>query len=52
VVPSDAFCVSGPPPAAVRVCIGGIANRNDIQHGLEMIAQAMRSPPTIAPAVV
>jgi DNA-binding transcriptional MocR family regulator len=52
VVPSDAFCVSGPPPAAVRVCIGGVANRDDIQHGLEMIAQAMRSTPTVAPAVV
>jgi DNA-binding transcriptional MocR family regulator len=52
VVPSDAFCVSGPPPAAVRVCIGGIANRDDIQHGLELIAQALRSTPRIAPAVV
>lgn len=52
VVPSDAFCVAGSPPAAVRVCIGGIANRDDIQHGLEMIAQAMRSEPAIAPAVV
>ncbi len=52
VVPSDAFCVSGPPPAAVRVCIGGIANRDDIRHGLEMIAQALRSAPLVAPAVV
>ncbi|GGI19616.1 aminotransferase-like domain-containing protein [Oxalicibacterium faecigallinarum] len=52
VVPSDAFCVSGPPPAAVRVCIGGLANRDDIQHGLEMIAQALRSTPKVAPAVV
>lgn len=52
VVPSDAFCVSGPAPAAVRVCIGGIATRDDIQHGLELIAQALRRPPSIAAAVV
>lgn len=52
VVPSDAFCVSGPVPAAVRVCIGGIATRDDIQHGLELIAQALRRPPSIAAAVV
>lgn len=52
VVPSDAFCVSGPPPAAVRVCIGGVANREDIQHGLELISQAIRTQPNMKPAVV
>ena len=52
VVPSDAFCVSGVAPAAVRVCIGGPSSRDDIQHGLELIAQAWRRVPTSAPAVV
>jgi DNA-binding transcriptional MocR family regulator len=52
VVPSDAFAVGAPAPAAVRVCIGGIATRDDIQHGLELIAQALRSGPAVLPAVV
>lgn len=52
VVASDAFAVSGPPPEAVRVCIGGVANREDIQHALESIADALRSAPVIAPAVM
>ena len=52
VVASDAFAVSGPPPEAVRVCIGGVANRDDIQHALESIADVLRSAPVIAPAVM
>jgi len=52
VVPSDAFCVSGVAPAAVRVCIGGPSSRDAIPHGLELIAQAWRRVPTSAPAVV
>jgi hypothetical protein len=48
--------VSAQPPEAVRVCIGGAANRDDIQHSLEQIARGLRSAPAntlvSAPAVV
>ena len=52
VVASDAFSVSTQAPEAVRVCIGGVASREEIQHALELIAEALRSAPLIAPAVV
>jgi DNA-binding transcriptional MocR family regulator len=52
VVASDAFSVSAQAPEAVRVCIGGIASRDDIQHALEQIARALRCAPVSAPAVV
>ena len=52
VVASDAFTVSGPPAQAVRVCIGGIAHREDISHALELIAETMAGAPRMAPAVL
>jgi DNA-binding transcriptional MocR family regulator len=52
VVASDAFSVSGQAPEAVRVCIGGTASRDDIQHALEQVARALRSAPVSAPAVL
>jgi DNA-binding transcriptional MocR family regulator len=52
VVASDAFSVAAQASEAVRVCIGGIASRDDIQHALEQIARALRSAPVSAPAVV
>jgi DNA-binding transcriptional MocR family regulator len=52
VVASDAFLVGGEAPDAVRVCIGGVASRDEIQHALEMIADTLAHPPVIAPAVV
>lgn len=52
VVASDSFVVSAQAPEAVRVCIGGMASRDDIQHALEQIARALRSTPVGAPAVV
>jgi DNA-binding transcriptional MocR family regulator len=52
VVTSDSFWVSAQPPEAVRVCIGGVATRDDIQHALEQIASSLRTGPTTAPAVV
>lgn len=52
VVASDAFAVAGAPPEAVRVCIGGIAQREDIAHALEMIAEAMAGAPPVRPAVL
>lgn len=52
VVASDAFSVAGQPPEAVRVCIGGIAHRDEIKHALGLIADTLRSAPVVAPAVV
>jgi DNA-binding transcriptional MocR family regulator len=52
VVDSSAFAVSNQPPEAVRVCIGGVANREDIQHALELIRDTLRQPPPVMPAVV
>ena len=52
VVASDAFAVAGPAPEAVRVCIGGIAQREDIAHALELIAAAMLDGPPVRPAVL
>ena len=47
VVASDAFAVNagGGAPEAVRVCIGGTADRYQIQHALELMGQALRHPP-------
>jgi DNA-binding transcriptional MocR family regulator len=45
VVVSDAFTVSGPPPEAVRICLGGPARRADIKRALGILADALdRSP--------
>ncbi|HTH94141.1 MAG TPA: PLP-dependent aminotransferase family protein [Rhodocyclaceae bacterium] len=52
VVASDAFCVAGPAPAAVRVCIGGIATRDEIEHALRLIGRALVDGPMSKPAVV
>jgi DNA-binding transcriptional MocR family regulator len=52
VVASDAFAVSNQPPQAVRICIGGIASREDVVHALELIASTLRMTPAVAPAVV
>jgi DNA-binding transcriptional MocR family regulator len=52
VVASDAFSVSAQPPEAVRVCIGGIANREEIQHALELIGDTLQRSPVRRPAVV
>jgi DNA-binding transcriptional MocR family regulator len=45
VVISDTFTVSGPPPEAVRVCLGGAADRQQCLHMLEIIADAIEFPP-------
>jgi DNA-binding transcriptional MocR family regulator len=52
VVAGDAFAVSAQAPEAVRVCIGGVADREHIQHALEVIAEALHNTPIAAPAVV
>lgn len=52
VVASDAFAVGTAPEQAVRVCIGGVASRHDIQHALEVIRDALNEAPLARPAVV
>ncbi len=52
VVPSDAFAVDGPPPQAIRVCIGGVASQEDIRLALQCIADTLRHAPLERPAIV
>jgi DNA-binding transcriptional MocR family regulator len=51
VVASDACTVSGMPPEAVRVCMGGAADRTDCRHMLELIADALVQSPSSAEVV-
>jgi hypothetical protein len=39
---SDAFAV-GEPGEAVRVCLGGAASRAEVQHALELMADALQA---------
>lgn len=48
VVGSDPFCVAGTPPEAVRLCLGGPATRQQITHGLEVLAHALEGSPALA----
>jgi DNA-binding transcriptional MocR family regulator len=49
VVGSDAFTVAGSPaPEAVRVCLGGAADRMDFRHMVELIAEALALDPITA----
>jgi DNA-binding transcriptional MocR family regulator len=48
VVSSDAFCVAGTPPEAVRLCLGGPSTRQQITHGLEILAHALEGSPALA----
>jgi len=52
VVGVDAFSVTAAPVQAVRVCIGGIASRSDIQHALGLIRSTLAEQPLMKPAVV
>ncbi|MDB6062170.1 MAG: aminotransferase class and family protein [Verrucomicrobiaceae bacterium] len=45
VVVSDTFTVSGTAPEAVRVCLGGSADRDDCKHALEIIEDAIEHLP-------
>ncbi|MCG5236800.1 PLP-dependent aminotransferase family protein [Xanthobacter oligotrophicus] len=47
IVPSDAFTVSGPPPEAVRVGLGGPIGRAQLERGLEFMAHALEGPAQI-----
>ena len=45
VIGSDPFCVAGTPPEAVRLCLGGPSTRQQITHGLEVLAHALEGSP-------
>ena len=45
IVPSDAFTVSGTPPEAVRICLGGPASRSTVERALECAAHALEALP-------
>lgn len=52
IVASDSFTALGPPPEAVRVCLGGPIPRPALRHGLEFIAPVLaQSPLAGAPAL-
>jgi DNA-binding transcriptional MocR family regulator len=48
VVASDAFTVTGTPPEAVRICLGGPASRTAVQRALEFAAHALEELPAAA----
>ncbi|HEY2229275.1 MAG TPA: PLP-dependent aminotransferase family protein [Xanthobacteraceae bacterium] len=48
IVASDAFATEGVPPEAVRVCLGGPADRSAVRSALEFMAHALTESPTIA----
>jgi DNA-binding transcriptional MocR family regulator len=48
VVASDAFATDGTPPEAVRVCLGGPADRSAVRGALEFMAHALTESPTLA----
>ena len=49
VVASDAFATEGtPPPEAVRVCLGGPADRPAVRGALEFMAHALADSPALA----
>jgi DNA-binding transcriptional MocR family regulator len=48
VVASDAFATDGTPPEAVRVCLGGPADRLAVRGALEFMAHALTESPTLA----
>jgi hypothetical protein len=52
VVASDAFLGGDEPPDAVRICLGGVATREEHQHALQLIADTLVRIPISMPAVV
>jgi DNA-binding transcriptional MocR family regulator len=52
VVTSDAFQVGGVPVEAVRICLGGVANRLEIQRAFEVVAAALSQTPQVYSSIV
>jgi DNA-binding transcriptional MocR family regulator len=48
VVASDAFATDGTPPEAVRICLGGPADRWAVRGALEFMAHALAESPALA----
>jgi DNA-binding transcriptional MocR family regulator len=48
VVASDPFTVTGNPPEAVRICLGGPASRAAVQRALDFAAHALEELPAMA----
>ncbi len=48
VVVSDSFTIAGTPPEAVRVCLGGPADRDECRHSLGLIEDAIEQLPAVA----
>lgn len=48
VVASDAFATGAAPPEAVRVCLGGPADRTAVRGALEFMAHALAESPALA----
>jgi DNA-binding transcriptional MocR family regulator len=48
VVASDAFTVDGPPPEAVRVCLGGPTKQPALRNALDYMAHALLEAPALA----
>lgn len=46
-VPADTFTMTGPPPPAVRICLGGPASREECRHNLQLIEDSIEHPPTL-----
>jgi DNA-binding transcriptional MocR family regulator len=45
VVVSDSFTIAGPAAEAVRVCLGGPADRKECRHNLELLQDAIEQAP-------
>ncbi|RYC33267.1 PLP-dependent aminotransferase family protein [Lichenibacterium minor] len=52
VVASDPFVAAGAAPEAVRICLGGLANRDDVAHALDVIAHALDEAPVLSSAFI
>ena len=48
IVASDAFTTGDAPPEAVRVCLGGPADRAQVREALEFMAHALEESPSMA----
>lgn len=52
IVSSHPFTIEGPPPDAVRVCLGGPSPRATVRNALEFIAHSLEEEPALAAAVL
>ena len=48
IVASDAFTTGANPTEAVRVCLGGPADRNQVREALDFIAHTLAESPSLA----